>query len=766
MIYPEHLDYIRRIIRENTKKFPYIILSDPSRIVDEELLAGMEMKIVTYKDENDYIDIRLKAESAKKFELKPALFVLQHESSEEYFSDLYNWFERIDIDEKMLEYFSKITSQEITKPMTPLAALIFKKDLTNRLKEKWKKAEVKESSIDFLSDFFLSVLLDEDIFGAKNQDEKTARLFRVIFDPTKYEHVRDLLINEKSRSFVEKIFSVNKLIEKCLADVDLRKNICATILGLFCSSKLSDDTKNIVTSPLLERFETGRKEERKELCDLFDKVKPELESLLKVPIEPDLKSSIDKFVRDYEKTWFKDVNLQNASQLLSGILPFEFEWVKKSIEEEVKTLPSDVTNIRQVVGTLNSWIVASKEKIQNEIIKLNKLVPLLENLNLLPKEIPKKWEYWFAPENTLLKTVFTADYYLSMEMQYPTLNESEAWKTVSTEYRRLRSKFLEKYEEMLNMNYSDWISGKKLGPRMVKDVIDYIRGHLIDKYETIFLIVVDGMRLDFWDILKNSLEKDFKIIDEEKICSLIPSETPFSRVAIFSGKIPENFEDIDEPTALRKAFNLKSVALSEGKISNLLTLANEKLTDKVRAFIYYTAEFLHAYPQSLVTALEGFKDAVPEFVRHLKYVVGKARKPVVVITSDHGSMEISDPLVISLPSELKRKFWIESGLRCWIFTVRYDKPLRAYEREYFKSQIKKQIKTDLGDKVFIFEPEKLKLQRSDGTSRFRRGKRIRPVFVVIPRKYGFFSLEEKRLYSHGGLSFYETIVPFAILTPK
>lgn len=34
--------------------------------------------------------------------------------------------------------------------------------------------------------------------------------------------------------------------------------------------------------------------------------------------------------------------------------------------------------------------------------------------------------------------------------------------------------------------------------------------------------------------------------------------------------------------------------------------------------------WLHAYPQSLATALEAFRNAVPEFVRNLKYVVGKA----------------------------------------------------------------------------------------------------------------------------------------------
>ena len=69
----------------------------------------------------------------------------------------------------------------------------------------------------------------------------------------------------------------------------------------------------------------------------------------------------------------------------------------------------------------------------------------------------------------------------------------------------------------------------------------------------------------------------------------------------------------------------------------------------------------------------------------------------------------------------------------------------------------------LKQKVHIFKPEQLKLVRNDGTIRYR-GDIHRPFCVLIARRNS--SLQKETPFAHGGLTPYETIVPFAILTPK
>ena len=304
---------------------------------------------------------------------------------------------------------------------------------------------------------------------------------------------------------------------------------------------------------------------------------------------------------------------------------------------------------------------------------------------------------------------------------------------------------------------------------MVSDLIEYHIKGLVKRCDTLFLFVFDGMRLDFWNVLKNKLWEYFEIIDETKICSLIPSSTPISRYAIFSGKIAEDFEKVDESVALQRALpDIECERILEGKIVRSF-LDLERATRKVRSFIFYTTELLHREDRSLTTALKRFEAALPEIVSNIKDIVSKASNPIVIITSDHGSCEASEPLELHPSEEEQRTFHFgvrES--RCWIASEKVDfrkrRPVfmeRVPERKL--RDFRQRMASLLREKAYIFEPEELRLVRSDGTIRYR-GEIHRPFLVVIARKH--HSLRKEKPFAHGGLTPYETIVPFAILTPK
>jgi len=752
-------DEVNRTIRS----FPYLIVNDPHRILDRKIVVGPD--IITYESEKDYTNVRMKSELAKSFKLGPTIFLFSDKSAERYFADLYAWFEQIDVDERILEFLSERLNEHPSalRPIQPLIVHIFTEKKTVQLEGMLASSTIKERPIelDALRDSLLSILLNQDISG-ENVEQKISKLFIAVFDPEKCNRLWSLLTDPELQEFVEAVFSKDKTIQRCLTDQDFRERICAVIFGLRCLDSFPQEKQVTLSLLLFERFGLREKEDRDDACELFDKIRPELTTLGEV--EPKLVSSMNEFVRVNQKLWFENVSLENASQLLSKILPFEFDWVEKEIKQALSHLPRGVGKIEETIQGIELWSMAGKEEFRKRIEELRILSSLLKSYNLFPKTFPGSWEEWCdLYENVILD----GELLLSEEMGRPSVRRDETWKVISSNYRKKRDEFIARYEDFLKTNYSQWIGGKWPKPTMVSDLMEYCLKDLVKKYETLFLLVFDGMRLDFWNRLKNKLTECFKVIDERRICSLIPSSTPISRYAIFSGKTPEDFGKADESAALQKALaNIECERIREGRTAHSL-LGLEKATGKVRSFIFFTTE-LHKEERSLATALRRFEASLPEIVDNIKDIVGKVSNSIVVITSDHGSCEAPEQLEFRSSEDEERNFHFERESRCWIVgekvSFRDRTPIlieRTPERKL--RDFRQRTEAVLGDCAFIFEPEELRLVRSDGTIRYR-GEIHRPFLVLIARKN--CSLQKEMPFAHGGLTPYETIVPFAVLEPR
>lgn len=90
-------------------------------------------------------------------------------------------------------------------------------------------------------------------------------------------------------------------------------------------------------------------------------------------------------------------------------------------------------------------------------------------------------------------------------------------------------------------NYLNWIKGD--GPPLSVDIVKkYVAPNLKDKKMTVF-IVVDCMRYDQWLIIEPVLAEYFNI-RRECYYSILPTATPFSRNAIFSGEYPDKVANL------------------------------------------------------------------------------------------------------------------------------------------------------------------------------------------------------------------------------
>ncbi|MFN6083395.1 MAG: PglZ domain-containing protein, partial [Fluviicola sp.] len=78
--------------------------------------------------------------------------------------------------------------------------------------------------------------------------------------------------------------------------------------------------------------------------------------------------------------------------------------------------------------------------------------------------------------------------------------------------------------------------GQEDAPEMVHHLF---RDHIFPMLkEKVYVIVIDNLRYDQWNILKPTLSKHFTVESEEIVYSILPTATHYARNALFAGLMP------------------------------------------------------------------------------------------------------------------------------------------------------------------------------------------------------------------------------------
>jgi CheY-like chemotaxis protein len=137
----------------------------------------------------------------------------------------------------------------------------------------------------------------------------------------------------------------------------------------------------------------------------------------------------------------------------------------------------------------------------------------------------------------------------------------EGWKELAIEVARWDVRFDELHEEGLQQahldfrrtiniefgrfietQYGHWVHGAENRPLLSTDVVRHsVIPHLQAGRRVVF-IVIDCMRLDQWFTLEPLLDEYFDIA-RDYYCSILPTATPYSRNAIFSGLLPAELRE-------------------------------------------------------------------------------------------------------------------------------------------------------------------------------------------------------------------------------
>lgn len=287
----------------------------------------------------------------------------------------------------------------------------------------------------------------------------------------------------------------------------------------------------------------------------------------------------------------------------------------------------------------------------------------------------------------------------------------------------------------------------------------------------LFLLVIDNLRYDQWKALQPLIEEDFRVVQDEIYYSILPTTTQFARNALFAGlmpaeiqkKYPQYWVNEDEEGGKNQfesellGENLRRYGLKDRytyhKILNLT--AGRKLVENLpnlmqndfNVIVYNFVDMLsHARTEmEVIRELAGdesaYRSLTLSWFEHSPlrdiFQFLASRDVELIITSDHGSVKVKDPVKVIGDKATTTNLRYKSG-----------KSLSYKEKEVAEPG----------------RPEELFLPRLNVSSRYIFARSTD--FFAYPNNYNHYVSYYRNTFQHGGISLEEVLVPLVFLKPR
>ncbi|MFQ6610732.1 MAG: PglZ domain-containing protein [Fidelibacterota bacterium] len=432
----------------------------------------------------------------------------------------------------------------------------------------------------------------------------------------------------------------------------------------------------------------------------------------------------------------------------------EDEWLMdEAIGQQITNYLTKPVNPSQVLLACKN--ILEKSKLQSD----HTTKSYLQDFQNISDEIAKATsiEDWYQINRNLINWNIRFDNSADSNLHEILLEQTE-------ESNKLFTQFIKK-------NYQQWITSNER-PTLSPDIFNtYLTPLLLDDKKVVF-IVIDCLRFDQINAIIDTLYPYYNYTVDSSL-SILPSATPYSRNAIFSGLFPDEisrkYSDIwvDNPSdesslnqheerlfrdqIKRTGFSNKSMSYhkiltyQEGtKLENRIT--DLKSVDIITIVVNFVDMLGHSRSESdvlkeMVPNESAYRDVVKSWFEKswllslLNQI--KSWKRTVVITSDHGTIRVKKPI------RVKADRGTSTG-------VRY--------------KFGRNLHVDSKSSLRISTPGEFGLPQSEKVQNYIIA--CDQSFYVYPNDYHYYINKFQDTFQHGGISLEEMIVPVIKFTGK
>jgi len=774
--------------------------------------APENYEVLEIKGINDYIKARQKIEKVKELKGKPLAIVIRSK-------DFLNSFRDIETIAKVLEYSSRNRLEDTLRQV--IGDVMIPLDLDNETIYQLRILEHKSILIKFaevlfkkkyddkrelIRDIVLATVIGSDILclpSLTNDDYAFKELFRYFshFDFTElYERLKtDFFsglvvkrldeLKQRVKSSSAKSFVAE--FTKALKEEKVESLIEQIIVRFLLRGYHSNVRKNILNNLISK---VGPIAELKEDWKLFDLLHEGLSELYQETI-------IDEDVNTIIADIFDEIDELNVSDI-SEYLENCSGYFKQELEQFVSRFSEYLVNayFAESFDRQHAFIILNKSRAKFEALlkkesstkeKISAIVDLIEfidKINFIKERDPRKFDditeafkRWYDLYELY---ILRCD-----ELQFKLKGYSNVWikddvlAKISNEYKSLNQKKSTEYEGWLFRSFPKFLLMPRNKRPLVMDVVGTIGELLGNGYKVIFL-VVDALRWDTWEVLKEVFQNKGYLVKEEKKLSMIPSSTKISRSSLFGGasyldlvkmKHDSKVQPDDEPRTLARAlsfdfYNLKEEEEDTKKMAYLShELAyivggysdfNWALSKDAKVYALVSSDMdgiLHSIKVSEETLRRSVRPVFEELVKNLLDSIKNIGNVKIVIATDHGFLSIdktTEKIFDLLPN-----MGIEIDKReRWATLTLYDRVLSPRNIN-FELLSKDWHVIPRNDTSAYGLPRTWKTKSAD-----KAKSQYLPMLALVLCKGAKYLHKGKGNYVHGGLSFYETIIPFAVLT--